>query len=128
MSEALTFTSPPPGLDPLVDFSLDKIDGADGLYALQASQNASLRLYVLDTAVYLPGYHPAIPASHTDALDLPDAQEPTLLVVANPGEGGTTVNLMAPIVLNEDTGRCTQVILERGDWPVRAELADYAQQ
>ncbi|MHA7275588.1 hypothetical protein ACX80O_03545 [Arthrobacter sp. Hz1] len=34
---------------------------------------------------------------------------------------------MAPILVNPATGRCTQVILERGEWPVRAELADYAQ-
>ncbi|MHA7275589.1 flagellar assembly protein FliW [Arthrobacter sp. Hz1] len=85
MSPALTFTTPPPGLDPLVDFSLDEIDGADGLYALQASGNASLRLFVLDAAVYLPSYHPAVSSSHVDALDLPETDPLTLLVVANPG-------------------------------------------
>lgn len=127
MSAALTFTAPPPGLDPLVDFSLDKIDGADGLYTLQASQNASLRLFVLDTAVYLPAYQPAVPPANTEALDLPVTDSLTFLVVANPSEGGTTVNLMAPILVNPATGRCTQVILDRGDWPIRAELADYAQ-
>ncbi|MBG6178860.1 flagellar assembly protein FliW [Arthrobacter sp. CAN_A1] len=128
MSAALTFTVPPPGLDPLVDFSLDRIDGADGLYALQSSDNAALRLFVLDAAVYLPNYQPAVSSSHIDALDLPEADPLTFLVVANPGEKGTTVNLLAPILVNQATGRCTQVILERGEWPVRAELADYAQQ
>ncbi len=127
MSAALTFTAPPPGLGTLVDFSLDKIDGADGLYALQANQDESLRLFVLDTAVYLPDYRPAIPSPQTEALDLPDSDPLTFLVVANPSEGGTTVNLMAPILVNPATGRCTQVILDRGDWPIRAELADYAQ-
>ncbi|GAA1109367.1 flagellar assembly protein FliW [Arthrobacter flavus] len=127
MSATLTFTAPPPGLDPLVDFSLDKIDGADGLYALQASQNASLRLFVLDTAVYMPAYQPAVPSANTEALDLPVNDSLTFLVVANPSESGTTVNLMAPILVNPATGRCTQLILDRGDWPIRAELADYAQ-
>ena len=83
---------------------------------------------MLDTAVYLPAYQPAIPAANTAALDLPAADPLTFLVVANPGEGGTTVKLMAPILVNPATGRCTQVILDRGEWPVRAELADYAQQ
>ncbi|WP_026551970.1 flagellar assembly protein FliW [Arthrobacter sp. H20] len=128
MSAALTFTAPPPGLDPLVDFSLDKIDGADGLYALQANKNASLRLFVLDAAVYLPAYQPAVPSANTEALDLPASGPLTFLVVANPGEGGTTVNLMAPILVNLATGQCTQVILDRGEWPVQAELADYAGQ
>ncbi|MDY7529975.1 MULTISPECIES: flagellar assembly protein FliW [unclassified Cryobacterium] len=32
--------------------------------------------------------------------------------MTNPREGGTTVNLMAPIVVNAATGRCAQIILE----------------
>ncbi|MHA7154671.1 flagellar assembly protein FliW [Arthrobacter sp. TMN-50] len=115
MSAALAFTTSPPGLDPLVNFSLDKVDGADGLYALQASENAALRLFVLDAAVYLPGYLPAVSSSHLDALDPPEGEALTFLVVANPGENGTTVNLLAPILVNPATGYCTQVILERGE-------------
>ena len=49
-----------------------------------------------------------------------------VLVVANPGQAGTTVNLMAPIVVNTATGASAQVILEGQDWPLRAELAPLA--
>ena len=48
MNPVLTFVAPPPGLAPLVDFSLDKIDGADGLYAMHASLDSELRLFLLD--------------------------------------------------------------------------------
>ncbi len=46
-----------------------------------------------------------------------------LLVVANPGEGGTTVNLLAPVVVNARTAVGAQFILEDQDLPLRAELA-----
>jgi flagellar assembly factor FliW len=48
-----------------------------------------------------------------------------LLVVANPGgaDGGTTVNLLAPIVVNARTSVGAQLILEEQDLPLRAELA-----
>jgi flagellar assembly factor FliW len=45
------------------------------------------------------------------------------LVIANPGESGTTVNLLAPIVVNATTGVCAQVILDDQDWPLRAQLS-----
>ena len=43
--------------------------------------------------------------------------------VVNPSESGTTVNLMAPIVVNATTGACAQLILDDQDWPLKAELS-----
>ncbi len=119
---ALTFTAPPPGLAPLVNFDLDAIDGAEGLFSLQSREEAALRLFVLDAAVYLPDYAPPISGAQLESL----ASEPgdlKILVVANPGEAGTTVNLMAPILVNTATGLCSQVVLEGSNWPIRAVLA-----
>ena len=56
-------------------------------------------------------------------IGLTDPAEAMLLVVANPGEGGTTVNLLAPVVVNARTAVGTQFILEDQDLPLRAELA-----
>lgn len=119
---ALTFTAPPPGLAPLVNFELDAIEGAEGLFSLQSREEAALRLFVLDAAVYLPDYAPAISGAQLESL----ASEPgalKILVVANPRESGTTVNLMAPILVNTATGLCAQVVLEGSNWPIKAVLA-----
>jgi flagellar assembly factor FliW len=35
----------------------------------------------------------------------------------------TSVNLLAPIVVNVHMGACAQVILDDQDWPLQAELA-----
>ncbi|MCU1424765.1 MAG: Flagellar assembly factor FliW, partial [Microbacteriaceae bacterium] len=42
--------------------------------------------------------------------------------VANPSDEGTTMNLLAPVVVNATSGRSAQVILEGQDWPLRAQL------
>ncbi|WP_146364159.1 flagellar assembly protein FliW [Arthrobacter yangruifuii] len=129
MSTALTFLTPPPGFAPDVDFLLDDIDGANGLYALSSAATAvgaAHRLFVLDAAVYLPQYHPEITDFQRRQLGLEAPEDAVVLVVANPTLDGTTVNLLAPIVVNASTGSCAQVILENQDWPVRAPLEPVA--
>ncbi|WP_227497157.1 flagellar assembly protein FliW [Planctomonas psychrotolerans] len=126
LSASLTFVTPPPGLSPLVDFSLDEIVGADGLYALQAADDAATRLFVLDAGIHLPHYTPEITDEQCAALDVTAAEDAFVLVVANAGESGTTVNLMAPIVVNASTGMSAQFILDGQDWPLRAELTGRA--
>lgn len=126
MSIALSFASPPPGLEPLTDFALTSVEGADGLYTLQASDDKQegngKRLFVLDASIYLPEYTPVISDEQCASLDVSTPEDTMVLVIANPGERGTTVNLMAPIVENTKTLACDQVILEGQDWPLRAEL------
>ncbi|WP_423921923.1 flagellar assembly protein FliW [Frigoribacterium sp. 2-23] len=117
----ISFVAAPFGLEPLVQFELDEIDGATGLFALRGGEG--VRLFVLDAAVHLPDYSPVITDEQTALLELETAEEALLLVVATPGDGGTTVNLLAPIIVNTRTAQGAQLILEGQDWPLRAELA-----
>ncbi|MHC5798052.1 flagellar assembly protein FliW [Lacisediminihabitans sp. FW035] len=123
MSAALAFVTPPAGLAPLTRFTLNEVSGADGLYSLRAIDNSAIRLFVLDAAIYLPDYSPEISDEHCRAIDLHTADDAMVLVVANPGESGTRMNLLAPIVVNVHTGACAQVILDDQDWPLQAEFA-----
>ena len=114
-STSVTFTAPMPGLEGLDAFTLRGIDGAYGLFALEAAAGA-IRLFVADAAVYAPGYAPAVPA------DAVSAGQNIILLVVNPGQGKPTVNLAAPLVLNPETGLCTQLILDSNTYPLQAEL------
>ena len=118
----LTFVTSPPGLAPLVHFSLEPIAGAGGLYALQATHDADKRMFVLDAGVYLPDYTPLLSDAQCAALSLKEPEDAQVLVVANAGEGSTTVNLMAPIIVNRKTDICAQFILDGQDFPLRAPL------
>lgn len=123
MSISLTFAVPPFGLSPAPVFTLTPVDGAEGLFTLVGG---SSRLFVLDAAVHLPSYAPELTDEQAAGLELTDPADAMLLVVANPGASGgapTTVNLLAPIVVNARTAVGAQLILEDQDLPLRAELA-----
>jgi len=122
MIAALTFTTPPHGLAPHTDFELREVDGADGLFALQAMADHGIRLFVLDASVYLPDYSPVISDEDCVKLDVHTADDALVLVVANPADDGTTMNLLAPIVVNATSGASAQIILDGQDFPLRAEL------
>ncbi|PYY38676.1 MULTISPECIES: flagellar assembly protein FliW [unclassified Curtobacterium] len=128
MSIDLTFLVAPFGLEPLRAFTLDLVEGAEGLFALVGSGTTASgvdapRLYLLDAAVHLPDYAPRLSDEQADVIGLTRAEEAMLLVVANPDASGTTVNLLAPVVVNARTGVGAQFILEDQDLPLRAELA-----
>ena len=120
MSIDLTFAVPPFGLSPAPVFTLTPVAGAEGLFTLVGEDE---RLFVLDAAVHLPSYAPVLTDEQATALALTDPADAMLLVVANPGASGTTVNLLAPIVVNARTAAGAQLILEDQDLPLRAELA-----
>lgn len=111
---AVTFTAPMPGLEPLTRFALDELDGVEGLYALRSLENPDIRLFAVDAGTFVPDYAPA-------AEGLCAAADQTLLV-ASPHEGGTSVNLMAPILFDRSGASCTQVILDGDRYPVRRSL------
>jgi len=120
-STPVTFTAPMPGLENVHDFALRNIDSAPGLFALE-SASAPVRLFLADAAVFVPGYAPPLPGSALEALELGDGEAPQVLVVVNHSPAATTVNLMAPIVLNPATRRCTQLVLDGKEYPLRADL------
>ena len=118
---ALTFAEPLPGLAPHTDFTLEAVDGAAGLFSLRPEAAPDVRLFLLDAAVYVPGYAPEI-SGPCRSLGLASPEDARVLVVATPGGNGTTVNLMAPVIVNEATGQSTQTILDGQGWPLRMPL------
>jgi len=118
----LTFVEPPLGLEPLTDFTLEQLGGPDGLFALQSVDDPARRMFLLDPAVYVPSYHPELSDAQAAALNLSTPDEAALFVIANHREGTTTVNLLAPLVVNQTTNMCAQFILEGQDWPIQAPL------
>jgi flagellar assembly factor FliW len=118
---AVTFVESPPGLAPLLDFTLDDVEGARGLHTLRSSDAPDIRLFVLDVPVYLPWYEPAFDEENYLSVGA-NADGTDVLVVATISDGSPIVNLMAPVLLNRTTGAARQVIL--GDeWPLAASLA-----
>lgn len=122
MSAAVAFVAPPPGFSPHTDFELTPLDGADGLFAMQAVDRPDLRVHLVDPRTVLDDYTPTLADTQVDALALASPDDALLLVVVHPTDDGLSVNLLAPVVVNTATGTAAQVILEDQDYPVRALL------
>lgn len=114
-----------PGLSPLTSFRLDRIDGAEGLYALRAVADET-RLFIVDVAVVAPVYDPPVTSEMRDEIGAA-ADDLRVFVVANPADEGVFLNLRAPVLINIRSGAASQVILEGTSYPLRAVLgAGYA--
>lgn len=122
----IRFLAPPPGLEPLDAFTLDPVDGADGLYTLASVERPEIRLFTIDASRHLPGYSPELPDDRAAELGIREAEDALLLVVVTPSREGSTVNLLAPVIVNRATGAALQLVLEDDGFPVRAELAALA--
>ena len=122
MSVPLHFVAPPLGFSEFVDFSLNDVEGAEGLYTLRADRDAAVRLFVIDAAIHLPHYLPVLSDEQGATIGLTSADDASVLVVVNPTDDVTTVNLLAPIVLNTKTGSTSQFILDDTSWSVREPL------
>lgn len=122
MTGLVTFIAPPPGLSPLVDFDLEPVAEADGLYTLRSLEAPDIRLFVIDAPVYLPDYNPEMSVQQLESIGASEASEVRVLVVTTLSEGGPSANLMAPILMHATSGDATQVILDGDDWPLRMQL------
>jgi flagellar assembly factor FliW len=97
----------------------------DGLYWLQSTEHAALRLLLADPFIYFRGYTVDLPTMDAARLKIHEPGDVAILVtVTLPDSPGRTAcaNLQAPIVINVRTRQGRQVILNDRAWAVREPL------
>jgi flagellar assembly factor FliW len=114
MTVHINLSSPLSGLAPLVEYDLAPLDGAVGLYSFRSTEQPDIRLYVVDAEIYAPDFRPDLGESATETTS-------TLLVVT-PRSQGSTVNLLAPIIIDTETLTGEQIILSDDIDRVRTPL------
>lgn len=118
-AQSVHFVEPPHGLSE-TEFALHPIDA--GLFALRASSDA-VRLFVVHGAL-LPSYAPEVTDEQAALLGLESGEDAEVYVVVNPAGVEPTVNLLAPIVVNRINRQGAQLVIESGDWSLRAPLSE----
>jgi flagellar assembly factor FliW len=118
----LSFVTPPPGLSPLVNFVLEAVEGAIGLFTVRSAEHPDVRLFVVDPAIFIPEYSPSVSIAQLESIGVRDVESAELLVVTTIEDGAPIANLLAPVVVNTATGQAAQLILESDEWPLRADL------
>ena len=85
--------------------------------------DSELRFLVVPPAPFFPDYAPEIGDDMLELLGRPDPDQLLLLLVVTAGESATSANLLAPIVIDQQSRRAVQVVLSGSGLPVRAMLS-----
>ncbi|MFC4045821.1 flagellar assembly protein FliW [Dactylosporangium siamense] len=120
----IDFVAPMPGFPDDRRFVLVRLEDTGMLYALTSVDSAGLRFLVVPPAQFFPDYAPEIDDDALAALGVSDGEDLLVLLVVTAGDGveDATVNLMAPIVLDQRSRRAVQLVLSRSGLSVRQKL------
>ncbi len=118
----ITMAVPMAGFPAHRDFVLVRLHEEGLLYAFTSVEDPDLRFLVAPPEPFFPDYAPEIENDVFAALNTKDPDRLLLLVVISAGVNETTANLLAPIVVDRDSRRAMQVILNGTDMPVRAVM------
>lgn len=104
-------------------YTLREVEGASPLLLLTSVDEDGPEFVVVPPSAFFPDYAPVVDDDSCARLALTDALDAVLLVVVTLGAdvADSTVNLLAPIVVNQRNLRAAQVVLT-GDHPLRAPL------
>ncbi|GGM60864.1 flagellar assembly protein FliW [Dactylosporangium sucinum] len=120
----IDFVAPMPGFPDDRRFVLVRLDEVGMLYALTSVDSTGLRFLVVPPAQFFPDYAPEVDDDTLAALGVGDQADVLVLLVVTAGDGAehATVNLMAPIVLDQRSRRAVQLVLGKSGLPVRQRL------
>jgi len=120
----IEFVAPMPGFPDSRRFVLVRLDESGLLFALTSIETPGLRFLVLPPMPYFPDYAPEVDDDALAALGVSGAESLLVLLLVTTGDtvDDVTVNLMAPIVLEQVSRRAVQLVLSRSGLPVRAPL------
>ena len=118
----ITMAVPMPGFPSHREFVLVRLNDEGLLYAFTSVENPELRFLVAPPEPFFPDYAPEIENGVFAALNTKDPDRLLVMVVISAGTEETTANLLAPIIVDRDTRRAMQVVLDDGNMPVRAVM------
>ena len=120
----IEFVAPMPGFPDNRRFVLVRLDESGLLFALTSIETPGLRFLVLPPMPYFPDYAPEVDDDTLAALGVSGAESLLVLLLVTTGDtvDDVTVNLMAPIVVDQVSRRAVQLVLSRSGLPVRAPL------
>jgi flagellar assembly factor FliW len=120
----LEFVAPMPGFPEQRRFVLVRVGDEGLLFALTSVDVPGLRFLVAPPGPFFADYAPEVDEEALAALGAGEVDDLLVLLVVNAGDAPdeASANLMAPIVLSQQTRRAVQLVLTGSGLPVRAPL------
>lgn len=112
-----------PGYEELRRWELVELDDAVPLVALRALDRPALTLLLVEPSRIVDDYRPEVADAAFARLGASGRARCLTFVVVGLCGGAAFVNLRAPVLIDPQSMRGEQVILEEGDWPVRFPVA-----
>ncbi len=123
-SEVIRFPWGLPGFAALRRFLVLSVDGEQGYIWLQSLDDLGVAIPLCDPWSLFEDYEAPLPLYAKQSLEIVTAESFCVLcvLVARPGSSETTINLLAPIVINLETRVGRQVTLENQRYSVRTPV------
>lgn len=105
-------------------FALIRMNDEGLVYRLQSVENEAINFVVVPAMAFFPDYSPIVDDDVAERFNLPGGADVLLLLVVTLGQSfkESTVNLMAPLLLDPQARVAEQIIVENPDFSVRAPL------
>lgn len=131
-SKIIHFPSGIIGFPEMTDFALvfDEEKGKDTpIRWLQSLQEAGFAMPVMDPLLVAEDYNPEVEDNHLIPLGEMNAEDTLVLVTVTVPKDLTkmSVNLQAPIVINADSKKATQIIVNSEKYPIKYYIYDILQ-
>lgn len=110
-------------------FDVEKGDNC-GIKWLQSLDEPHFALPVMDPLIVKKDYNPMVEDDLLKPIGTLTEENLLVLVAVNvPGDlTKMTVNLQAPIIINAEVMKGSQVVLEKGDYPIKFQIYDILQE
>jgi flagellar assembly factor FliW len=127
-SEVIRFPWGLPGFAAMRRFLVISVDGEQGYVWLQSLDDRSVAIPLCDPWSLFDDYEAPLPLYAKQSLEIETADSFCLMcvLVARESEAETTINLLAPIVINLETRIGRQVMLENQRYSVRTPVTRQA--
>ena len=112
------------GFPEYTQFTLIKMNDEGLVYRLQSLEDEAINFVVVPAASFFPSYAPIVDDEVAARFDLVNGREVLILLVVTLGETfkDSTVNLMAPLLLDPKAQVAEQIIVENANLSVRTPL------
>ncbi|MDA9802928.1 flagellar assembly protein FliW [bacterium] len=112
------------GFPDMTRFALIKMNDEGLVYRLQSLESEAVNFVVVPAMPFFPNYSPVVDDDVADRFNLAAGADVLVLLIVTLGESfkQSTVNLMAPVLLDPARQVAEQVIIENAGLSVRAPL------
>jgi flagellar assembly factor FliW len=112
------------GFPDMTRFALIKMNNEGLVYRLQSLESEAVNFVVVPAMPFFPNYSPVVDDDVADRFNLAAGADVLVLLIVTLGESfkQSTVNLMAPVLLDPARQVAEQVIIENAGLSVRAPL------